>query len=247
MYANRRSSTPLGPSDLGTILSIWAHPDDETFLAGGVMAAARTNGQHVVCVSATAGEQGTDDPVRWPPERLGRVRRWEANAAMSVLGVDDHRWLGLPDGGLAELDPSGPIETIARLIKEVRPDTILTFGPDGATFHPDHRTISAWTTAAWRHAGYPGRLLHVAMSTDHLLRWGSRYEEWGVYMSDERPVGVDDRDLAVHHRLAGQELDRKLTALLAMYTQVAPSLALLGPDDFREQAALECFVDVPRS
>ena len=78
------------PARLGTILSVRAHPDDETYLAGGLMAAARDLGQRVVCASATAGEHGTDDPDRWPPERLGRVRRWEAAAAMAVLGVVMH-------------------------------------------------------------------------------------------------------------------------------------------------------------
>ena len=89
----RAPATPVDRAiaELGTILSIWAHPDDETYLAGGVMAAARDNGQRVVCVSLTAGELGTSEPERWPPDRLGRLRRWEAAAAMAVLGVDDHR------------------------------------------------------------------------------------------------------------------------------------------------------------
>src|SRR5689334_19316969 len=116
---------------LGSILSIWAHPDDETFLAGGLMAAAVDLGQPVTCVSATAGEGGTSDPVVWPPERLGQVRRWEAAAAMAILGVTDHRVLGLPDGGLADLDPQAPVERLAAMMAELMPETILTFGPDG--------------------------------------------------------------------------------------------------------------------
>src|SRR3546814_4570331 len=62
---------------LGTIQSIWAHPDDETYIAGATMAAARALGESVVCASGTAGEHGTDDPLGWPSERLGAVRRWE--------------------------------------------------------------------------------------------------------------------------------------------------------------------------
>ena len=65
----------LEVADLGTILSVWAHPDDETFLAAGHMAATADAGARVVCVSATAGERGTDDPGRWPPDRLAQVRR----------------------------------------------------------------------------------------------------------------------------------------------------------------------------
>lgn len=234
--------TALHPIELGTVLSVWAHPEDETYLAGGVMADAAANGQRVVCVSATAGERGTDDPVAWPPERLGRVRKWEASAAMSILGVDDHRWLDLPDGGLADLPPDGPIEVVAGLIDEVRPDTILTFGPDGGTFHPDHCTVSSWVTEAWRRRGRPGRLLYAAMSESHLGVWSERYEQWGIYMTDERPVGVPDHHLTVQHRLTATTLDRKVTALLAMHSQVAPALAVLGPDDFREENSVECFV-----
>ncbi|HEX3261549.1 MAG TPA: PIG-L family deacetylase, partial [Pseudonocardia sp.] len=47
---------------LGTVLGIWAHPDDEAFLSAGLMAAARDAGQRVVCVTATLGEHGTSDP-----------------------------------------------------------------------------------------------------------------------------------------------------------------------------------------
>lgn len=236
------STTSLHPTELGTILSVWAHPDDETYLAGGVMAEASANGQRVVCVSATAGERGTDDPVEWPPDRLATVRKWEAGAAMSILGVDDHRWLDLPDGGLADLPGDGPTATIAALIDEVRPDTILTFGPDGGTFHPDHCAVSSWVTRAWHRCGRPGRLLHSATSASHLARWGERYEAWGIYMTDERPIGVPDRDLTVQHRLTATTLDRKVTALLAMHSQVAPALAVLGPNDFREENSVECFI-----
>ncbi|MEV0563041.1 PIG-L family deacetylase [Dactylosporangium sp. NPDC050588] len=228
---------------LGTIVSIWAHPDDETYGAGGIMAAAIANGQRVVCVSATAGELGTDDPVAWPPERLGRTRRWEAAAAMAVLGVTDHRFLGYPDGGLAAMDPAEPVERIAALLADVAPDTVLTFGPDGGTFHPDHQTISAWVGAAWERAGRPGRLLHAAMTQEHLATWSERYEQWQVFMTDERPVGVAEEELALRVHLTGADLDRKIAALLAMHTQVAPAVALLGMEEYRALNDEEAFVE----
>jgi LmbE family N-acetylglucosaminyl deacetylase len=228
---------------LGTILSIWAHPDDETFLAGGIMAAAAARGQRVVCVCATAGEHGTDDPSRWPPERLGRIRRFEASAAMAVLGVDEHHFLDLTDGGLAALDPEQPIERLAALMADVRPDTILTFGPDGATYHSDHHAVSGWAGMAWQSVGRPGRLMHAAVTEEFLAEFGKDYEEWGVYMTDERPAGVPTSELAVRARLDERTLDRKITALCAMHTQVAPSLRLLGEDRFRILNQQECYVD----
>src|SRR6185369_15253236 len=73
---------------LGTILGVWAHPDDEAYLSGGLMALARDNGQRVVCVTATRGERGTPDPVAWPPERLAEERTRELARCLSILGVE---------------------------------------------------------------------------------------------------------------------------------------------------------------
>ena len=86
---------------LGTVLGIWAHPDDEAFLSAGLMAAARDAGNRVVCVTATLGERGTDDPSRWPPHRLGAVRGHELRASLAALDVTEHHLLGLTDGTCA--------------------------------------------------------------------------------------------------------------------------------------------------
>jgi LmbE family N-acetylglucosaminyl deacetylase len=235
-------TTTVPATSLGTILSIWAHPDDETYLAAGVMAAARGNGQRVVCVSATAGEHGTDDPVSWPPTRLARVRRWEAVAAMAILGVDEHRCLGFTDGGLVDDDADG-IEQISRLIDDVRPDTILTFGSDGMTYHTDHIAVHHWVTAAWRASGCRARLLYATTTTDHVERFGALYEAWSMYMSDERPTGVAPDRLAVHMVLAGADRERKLTALRAMATQTGGLLTTIDPEVYAAQIAEEAFID----
>lgn len=237
---------PLNPTAMGTILSVWAHPDDETYLAAGIMAAARDQGQRVVCVSATAGEHGTDDPETWPPERLDRVRRWEACAAMAVLGVGEHHVLGLPDGGLNDHDREG-LEWVGELLDEVRPDTILTFGPDGVTYHPDHIAVHRWVTAAWRQRGCRGRLLYATPTDEHVDRFRDLYEEWNMYMSDERPVGVATRELAVYIRLDGHELDRKLTALRAMATQTTGIIDLIGAETYATQVCEEAYVAADRA
>lgn len=237
------SDPPPPPvAELGTILSIWAHPDDETYLAAGIMAAARDAGQRVVCVAATAGERGTTDPDDWPPRRLGQVRRWEAAASMAVLGVQEHRVLGLPDGSLAEHEAWG-VASIAELLEEVRPDTILTFGADGMTFHPDHIAVHRWVTAAWERRGCAARLMYATPSVEHLARFASRYEEWGMYMTDERPTGVPEADLDLHLTLDGWALDRKLTALRAMATQTSGLIAALDPATYAQQIREESFVD----
>jgi LmbE family N-acetylglucosaminyl deacetylase len=233
-------------AELGTILSIWAHPDDETYLAAGIMGAARDNGQRVVCVSATAGEHGTSDPVAWPPERLGRVRRWEAAAAMAILGVVEHRVLGYEDGSLGSDDSDG-IAIIEQLVDDVRPDTILTFGADGMTFHPDHIAVHHWVTAAWHRRGRCGRLLYATSTVEFVARFRDQFEEWNMYMTDERPTGVPTEGLAVHAVLTGDVLDRKLTALRSMTTQTASLLATTDADTYAAQVAEEAFVEAPRT
>jgi LmbE family N-acetylglucosaminyl deacetylase len=228
-------------SDLGTILSMWAHPDDETYLAAGLMAAAVDAGQRVVCVSMTAGERGAPDPDMWPAERLGRLRRWEAAAAMAVLGITEHRILGLPDGGLPAIEHERGVARATELLDEIRPDTIVTFGPDGITFHPDHATVSRWVTDAWRARGRAERLLYAARSAEHLDRFAPFYEY--AYMTDERLDGLSADRLDLDLRLTGAALDRKLAALAAQASQTRDVAAALGHALYAAMAADESFVD----
>jgi LmbE family N-acetylglucosaminyl deacetylase len=232
----------LPPSRLGTVLAIWAHPDDETYLAAGLMVAARVANHRVVCVAATAGERGTDDGATWPPERLGRVRRWEAAAAMAVLGVREHLVLGLPDGALVDHADAGT-RMVGDLIDEVDPDTIVTFGPDGMTFHPDHIAVHEWVTTAWRRRQHRARLLYATATTDFVERFRADFEAWGAYMTDERPTGVPAEELAVHVELQGPALDQKLTALRALATQTSALMAAVDPATYAAQVAEEAFID----
>lgn len=164
---------------------------------------------------------------------------------MAVLGVPEHHVHGLPDGGLADHEDEG-LSWARGLVAEVRPDTILTFGPDGMTYHPDHVAVHRWVTRAWDEAGRPGRLLYATPTVERLARFGEVYEDWNMYMTDERPAGVATADLALHLRLAGPALDRKLTALRAMATQTAELIAAVGPEWYGAWIADECFVAAVR-
>jgi LmbE family N-acetylglucosaminyl deacetylase len=135
------------------------------------------------------------------------------------------------------------VAVITDLLDDVRPDTILTFGPDGMTFHPDHIAIGAWTTMAWESAGRPGRLLYATTTHELVAAYGATYEEWGIYMTDERPSGHPAADLAVQLVLRGEHLDQKLAALAAMASQTADAIARLDPDVWRATNREECFVE----
>src|SRR5688572_11514484 len=106
-----------GVAGLGTILGIWAHPDDEAYLSGGLMALARDAGSRVVCVTATRGELGTPDPVVWPPERLAAERTVEMARCLDVLGVSEHHWLGYRDGGCASAPADAAIARLCEVIE----------------------------------------------------------------------------------------------------------------------------------
>lgn len=88
----------------------------------------------------------------------------ELRASLALVGVREHRSLGFADGTCADVPAYDGEASVAELIAEVEPDTILTFGPDGMTGHPDHRAVSAWTTAAWRASGARARLLHATLT-----------------------------------------------------------------------------------
>src|SRR5687767_8857139 len=113
-------------AELGTLLGIWAHPDDEAYLSGGLMALARDIGSRVVCVTATRGELGTPDPERWPPQRLAAERTVELARCLEVLGVSEHHWLGYRDGRCADVPVPDAVGKLCDLIDAVRPDTVLT-------------------------------------------------------------------------------------------------------------------------
>jgi len=230
-----------GPAHLGTVLGVWAHPDDEAYLSAGLMALARDHGERVVCVTATRGERGTADPVTWPPDRLAEVRTAELARSLAVLDVREHHWLGLPDGGCEPADPA-PVERLAALIARVRPHTVVTFGPDGLTGHPDHRAVSAWTYQAFLRTAPPrARLWHAAMP-ERRRHWEAAIDGLGVYPPGLPEYHPQDR-LVVDWALPPALADRKLRALLAQATQVGGLIEALGAETYAAWVAEEAYVE----
>jgi LmbE family N-acetylglucosaminyl deacetylase len=225
---------------LGTILGVWAHPDDEAYLSGGVMALARDAGSRVVCVTATRGELGTPDPDTWPADRLAAERIGELARCLGILGVTEHHWLGYRDGGCAAADP--PVERLCALIDDIDPDTVLTFGPDGITGHPDHRAVGAWVVAAVDRAARPGtRLLQAAVPASWEREWAALNDRLGVYLPGY-PLPVPDEDLAVALVLDGDTVTRKVRALAAQRTQTAGLIEAMGVGCYTDWVRTESFV-----
>jgi LmbE family N-acetylglucosaminyl deacetylase len=240
--ATDETSMRVPLSDLGTVLGVWAHPDDEAFLSAGVMAQVREHGRRVVVATATYGELGDTEAYPYDPDRLAAVRRHELAASLAAVGVSEHRWLGYRDGGCAGVDADLAAGAVERIIDEVQPDTILTFGPDGMTGHPDHQAVSAWTTAAWRSTGARARLLYATLTAKERGQWEDVHERFGgVWMSGTGPCTEDDA-VAIRLELTGYALDRKMVALRAQASQTTGLLQALGAEAFATLCAVESFV-----
>ena len=147
-------------ASLGTILGVWAHPDDEAYLSAALMAQAVRAGSRVMCVTATRGEAGSQDELRWPPEKMAEIREAELMATLRVLGVTEHRWLDYIDGTCAEVDEDEATAKVAAIFDEVQPDSVLCFGPDCQTGHPDHIATHRWTTRAFHERAKSGAKLY---------------------------------------------------------------------------------------
>jgi LmbE family N-acetylglucosaminyl deacetylase len=221
-----------------TLLGVWAHPDDEAFLSAGLMAEHVARGDRVVVVTATLGEHGTDHPGRWPPARLAARRHRELRRSLAAVGVREYHLLGFEDGACRNGDGT---DAIARHIADVRPDTIVTFGPDGLTGHPDHRAISRWTTDAWS-ATRPGcDLWYTTVTDDFHDRWHDVNERVGFWFDQPELPRTPHHELCRSITLSPTQLDAKVAALRAHRSQTTRIVRSIGARAFRQWWSTEVF------
>src|SRR3954471_19325612 len=161
------------PSDphVLTLMSVHAHPDDETISAGGVMAKTVAAGRRVVLVTCPRGEQGEIVvPAMDTPEnhrRLGEIRATELEAAMGELGVTEWENLGYRDSDMmgregnndprsfwqADLDEAAG--RLTWLVRRYKPDVMTTYNSFGGYGHPDHIRTHDVAVRAFARAGDP--------------------------------------------------------------------------------------------
>lgn len=161
------------------LMAIVAHPDDESLGLGGTLAkyAAEDVETYVVC--GTRGERGRfgNADVRPAPDEIGRVREAELRAAARELGVKEVHFLDYLDKDLDQAEPDEAIGRIVAHLRRVRPQVVLTFGPEGGYGHPDHIAISQFATAATVAAAdaeyRTSKLYYMTWTTD---KW-SAYQE----------------------------------------------------------------------
>ncbi len=181
-------------------MAVLAHPDDESLGVGGSLAKYAAAGVEVYLVTATRGEGGRyRGHLRGEDEHpgasaLGAIREAELRAAAAVLGVRDLWLLDYLDQSLDRAEPREAIGRIAGHLRRVRPDVVVTFGPDGAYGHPDHVAISQLTAAAIVAAADPAfaagtdlaDLAPHAVSKLYYIAWPEA--TWSVYQAAFRKL-----------------------------------------------------------
>lgn len=164
-----------------TLMVAFAHPDDESFGTAGILAKYAAEGVITCVVSATRGEAGQLKGVSMEPgQSIAELREGELRCACELLatrllarlssgvafsqegerarwGVSHLRFLDYRDGTLDQVSEEEAVGRLVRVIRELRPDVLVTFGPEGIHGHPDHLAVPRWATAAFADAADPDR------------------------------------------------------------------------------------------
>lgn len=250
------------PAAKPRLLAMYAHPDDEAFGAGGSFALLIERGVAITLICATRGEVGEiSDPALASAENLAAVRESELRAAMRFVGVDDIRFLDYRDSGMAGTaendDPRAFVRQdegmvagrLLAVIRELRPDAIVTFGPDGVYGHPDHLMIHRTATAAAILAGGavdgPRPAIYFnAVPRERIQRMAERPSGPFASMTPEEisRLGTTDEKITTRVDVASM-YDRKWQALLAHRTQMGETgpFAEMPEADVRAMMSTERF------
>jgi len=257
-------------------MAIFAHPDDESFGTAGTFAALARAGARVVLVCATRGEAGEiSDPALATPDTLGAVREQELRCSAQAIGADSPILLGYRDSGMAgaienehedafaTVAPDAVTAQIVQLVREHRPEVLITFDPRGGYGHPDHIAAHKAATRAYREAGNPecfpeqltavrthapGMLLYVAIPRPILQTLAVKMEAAGAPMGileNIEEIGTPEEQIHIEIDIAAT-YDAKLASLNCHATQInnQSPWRVLPPEDVRAVMAREYFTQV---
>jgi N-acetyl-1-D-myo-inositol-2-amino-2-deoxy-alpha-D-glucopyranoside deacetylase len=239
-----------------TLLLVHAHPDDESIGTGATMAKYAAEGAAVTLVTCTLGELGEIIPpelahLAWDADRgLGQHRIGELAEACAALGVTDHRFLG----GAGRWHDSGMMGTasndwdnsfwhadvdetageLLRVVREVRPQVMISYDDNGFYGHPDHIQAHRVAWRAFEFAdGLVGKFYATTMPKSVLAQAvevmrgtepgstpGGGLDFTQVESVDDFPFGVPDDEVTTDIDATGY-LDAKIAAMRAHVTQIA--------------------------
>ena len=230
--------------ELGSILGIWAHPDDETWSSAGLMRIAGQNGQKIGVVTATRGEGGeTSDEARMPKSKLAEIRTVELAKALSKIAEIEHTWLDYKDGKMADADQQKAVKEIALIINEFKPDTILTFEENGITGHEDHKAIHRWAVAAAELSSCNPRILCAARTDENSGDIDELDKEFNISMTENRIERHNTDHNTFRVDLSPKQLDKKIEAMREHHSQLDHMFASeQGTTTIRDMASRERFM-----
>ena len=226
-----------------SLLAVFAHPDDESLAAGGLLAWCAARGARVALLCLSRGEAGRSGG----PSDLGQVRGRELREAAAVLGLTDVALLHHADGMLPWLEPGVLERDIRGAIVASRPEVVVTFGEDGLYWHPDHVAVHEATRGAVTALGVdapalyyvtmpPGQMQAVLAAAGPRLSPSSRRDILGIDDAAAFGAAAQPPTLVLH---TGPFAARKLAALQCHRTQVAG-----GPFDQLAAADAEALLGV---
>ena len=268
------------PSAQRRIMLVHAHPDDESSGTGAIMARYAAEGAHVTLVTCTLGEEGEvlvpalSHLAAAEGDQLGGYRYHELSLAMRALGVTDYRVLGGPgrwrDSGMMGLptndaprafwraDLAEATRELVPVVREVRPQVLVTYDENGGYGHPDHIQAHRVAMAAVEAAADPAyapeagepwsvpKVYWTAMPKSAIQKGIDLMMEagesgfFGVTSADELPFVVDD-ELVTTTVDGVKYLPAKMAALRSHASQVAedgPFFSLfekIGPEAFGQE------------
>jgi N-acetyl-1-D-myo-inositol-2-amino-2-deoxy-alpha-D-glucopyranoside deacetylase len=229
------------------LLVVVAHPDDESFGCGSVLASASAMGYDTAVLCATRGEAGAS---RVPTDELGAVRERELRAAAAILGVGQVRLLDHVDSGmsgdpapgtLAAADPAEVADEVRGVIDEIRPDVVVTL--DASDGHRDHAVVRDATISAVDGARRTPRATYLwCLARSSMARWAEHMRHLGgadAYLALSE-LGTPDEDITTWLDVSGS-LELRWRAIRAHTSQASPydelpadlQLEFLGTDRLR--------------
>jgi LmbE family N-acetylglucosaminyl deacetylase len=258
-----------------SLLVVHAHPDDESLSTGGTLAKYAQKGVETFLVCCTKGEEGeylnpSMDEAEIEPD-ISQVRMKELEEATRILGVKRVYFLGYRDSGTAgkpsNLNPDALMNAdmneatgrLVRIIREVRPQVVITYNERGLYGHPDHIAANRITLSAikaspdpsmypeislppWR----PLRLFYIAIPTSRLIKIKEIFEKRGERFDyDIDFMGTPDEDITTVLDVR-EFLDKKIKAIYSHKSQIGPkSMVARITDPFRSEVmGKECYVCV---
>jgi LmbE family N-acetylglucosaminyl deacetylase len=263
-----------------TFLAVHAHPDDEASSTGGLYRVLANEGVRTVLVCCTNGECG-DGPDGAKPDadhhdgdEVAAIRSVELDDAVKVLGISRLVRLGYRDSGMKgwpqNSDPESfwatPVsvaaEKLAQVLREERPQVIMTYNEYGFYGHPDHIQAHLITLAAIKLLDYEPTLYFNAIPDSVMVRFRERWEQEareqaeadaakGIVrepdvpgQEEEIPMGTPDDEISAAIDIS-EVTDAKFDALAAHHSQIADSFWMkMGREQFKQVMSTEWFVRV---